>query len=167
MGEQQVLKGVAYWSSGSSYLCTVQGSWLSCPNAAARQVFTWLGVQKFSLTSVFIPCLCYFSSFNCIKMEFKVRKESETLLEKMFSAHSRSGQIKSDLMPALLRELSGELSVNGTEIQSQIAGPEYQDAVDYDTFQRIMLHFLVKKAKKESNEFAHKNVIGLTDFETP
>lgn len=41
------------------------------------------------------------------------------------------------------------------------------DSVDYDTFQRVMLHFLVKKAKKESNEFAHKNVIGLTDFETP
>ncbi|CAL8073996.1 unnamed protein product [Orchesella dallaii] len=100
-------------------------------------------------------------------MEFKVKKESETLLEKMFLAHARSGQIKSELMPTLLRELAADLSVNGSEIQSQIPGLEYQDAVDYDTFQNVMLHFLVKKAKKDSNEFAHKNVIGLADFETP
>jgi len=100
-------------------------------------------------------------------MEFKVKKESETLLEKLFQAHSRSGHIKSELMPNLLRELSADLNVNGTEIQSQISGTEFQENVDYDTFQRVMLHFLVKKAKKESNEFAHKNVIGLTDFETP
>lgn len=51
------------------------------------------------------------------------------VLEKMFLAHSRSGHIKSELMPTLLRELSSDLNVDGREVQAQIPGHEYQGRI--------------------------------------
>jgi hypothetical protein len=39
--------------------------------------------------------------------------------------------------------------------------------LDWDNFEKVMIHYLVKQSRKESNEFGHKNVIGLADFDTP
>jgi len=102
-------------------------------------------------------------------MEYKVRQESHTLLEKLFQAHSKEGLLKSTLIPNILREFNPEISYEEEDLQKRIGEYDLKGTggLDYDSYSSVVLHYLLKQTKKESNEFGHKQNIGLADFSIP
>ncbi|XP_021956186.1 troponin C [Folsomia candida] len=98
-------------------------------------------------------------------MEFKVRKESQTLLEKIFNNHERRGVVRGYQMPTLLRSLNPELNYNETELKELVDDEDTNGSgLDFDAFSRISLHFLLKQVRRESNDFSHKKLVRPGDF---
>jgi len=99
-------------------------------------------------------------------MEFKVRKESQTLMEKTFNTYERRGCVRTYQLGSMLKAMRPDLNIEQTELEA-IAGEfdtDRQGKFDLDTFNKIAIRFLVKQARRESDSFIHKHEIYLTDF---
>ncbi|CAL8073438.1 unnamed protein product [Orchesella dallaii] len=100
-------------------------------------------------------------------MEYKIRKESQTLMEKVFHNYERRGQIRSYQLGAMLRALNPELALNDDDLRQRFTefDTDNDGALDFDSFNRLALHYLVQQTRRESDGFAHKNLIRLNDFQ--
>jgi hypothetical protein len=90
------------------------------------------------------------------------------VMEKVFNAHERRGTIRAYQIGSMLRSLNPELAVDPEELKSQITtnDPDGVGNFDFDSFNRVALHFLLKQSRRESDGFISKHNIGLNDFPT-
>ncbi|ODM98642.1 Troponin C, isoform 2 [Orchesella cincta] len=101
------------------------------------------------------------------EMEYKIRKESQTLVEKVFNSYERRGYVRSYQLGSMLRALNPELALNDEDLRQRFTEFDTDNvgALDFDSFNRLALFYLVQQTRRESDGFAHKHLIRLNDFQ--
>jgi len=104
-------------------------------------------------------------------MEYKVRQESHSFLEKLFHDHAKSGIVDPSVVPTLLRDIDSEIAIDPEHIIEPVPEVDVssvgEEGLDWESFEKVMIHYLAKQSKKDSNEFAYKQDITLADFDSP
>ncbi|XP_021966334.1 uncharacterized protein LOC110861515 [Folsomia candida] len=98
-------------------------------------------------------------------MEYKVRKESQTLMEKVFNKHARKGSVKAEQITDMMMQMQPDWTFDTQEMANIIGVVDRKGTgIDLEGFNKIALHFLLKQAKHDQDQFIHKHEIGSADF---
>jgi len=100
-------------------------------------------------------------------MEFKVRRESQTMMEKTFHHWAgRKGIVRSGVVLQMMKQMQPDWSFTSEELDNVIAENDKNGSgnIDLEGFNKIALHFLLKQAKQDFDGFIHKHEIGPKDF---
>ncbi|ODN06044.1 Troponin C [Orchesella cincta] len=99
-------------------------------------------------------------------MEFKVRKESQSVLEKTFSTYEKQGTVRSYQIGSMLKTLRPDVTIDEQELENVISlnDPDKTGKFDLIAFNKVALHFLVKASRQDADGFSHKHLVISKDF---
>lgn len=87
-------------------------------------------------------------------------------MQKVFSSYERRGFVRSHQLGPMLHELNPELTPTEEELKKSFIefDTERVGALDFDSFNKLALHYLLQHHRRESDGFIHKHLIRLNDF---
>ncbi|CAL8074157.1 unnamed protein product [Orchesella dallaii] len=99
-------------------------------------------------------------------MEFKVRKESQSALDKVFSTYEKQGTVRSYQVGSMLKTLRPDVPIDEQELENVLSlnDPDKTGKFDLTAFNKVAIHFLVKASRQDQDGFAHKHLIIGKDF---